>query len=158
MDRGAWGLLISRKMVSATISSCVLVMLVAFLDANARQEEGAYVRDFAFGITFVIVYAWPAVFIYGTFSSIVSELISRRIVPRSVSRSSTLRLCISAALHLIFGIVLGTVSLLAAAIFFAVDTGLAAAGGRFGGLSVLKSLLLPIALFGSSGIVAMLAS
>lgn len=154
------GAIVSRKLVSASIAACLFVILFAFLDPNLRRDStwNSQIRDFAGSIAFIIVYAWPVIFLYGTVASVLSELISRGVVRGTGKRKSVLRGLFCAVLHLAFGLVLGPVSLLAALVFFAADGVLAAKGGRYGGLSVLKSLLLPIALFGCAGMATMLAS
>ncbi|MGX4587819.1 hypothetical protein [Paenibacillus chitinolyticus] len=124
--------LVKRKLLSATVSS----LLFAFFSAwYTRHEPFFYhppagVAPWAFfqvmSVGFIyLLYSAPVIYVYGTFTSLLSDFIGFCILPYS-----KLRLVISGTMHAVFGLILFPASLAAAALFFVTDIALAV---RFSG-------------------------
>jgi hypothetical protein len=114
-----------RKIVSAAITTFLFSIIFAWLEPDPFDASGIYSNyahtHEAFSIINVyMLYAAPVIYLYGTATSLVSELIAR-----AVTHHRWLRLKISTILHCTFGLILLPISLLAALLFFFSDTAIA---------------------------------
>ncbi|MEC0246903.1 hypothetical protein P4H65_14000 [Paenibacillus chitinolyticus] len=123
--------IVKRKLLSATISSFLFAFFFAwytryepFFYHPAEADPGAFSRFMSVGFIY-LVYSAPVIYVYGTVTSLLSDFIGFCVLPYS-----KLRLIVSGIMHGVFGLILFPASLAAAALFFVVDTVLAA---RFSG-------------------------
>jgi hypothetical protein len=140
--------LFMRKIISASIASFLFSIIYAWLEPDLFhvkniQSIGAHIHE-ALSITNVyLMYAAPAIYIYGTATSLLSEWIAR-----AVTHRQWLRLIITTLLHGIFGLILMYISLLAAVIFLISDTLIALIRKKPLTKEItLTSLILPLALW-----------
>ncbi|WP_336788679.1 hypothetical protein [Paenibacillus sp. MMO-177] len=68
-------------------------------------------------VTIYMMYAGPVIYVYGSMTSLLSDIIAHFVAPRR-----WVQLTVSAVFHCVFGLILYQVSLLAAVIFFLSDT------------------------------------
>ncbi|GBG09255.1 hypothetical protein PAT3040_03896 [Paenibacillus agaridevorans] len=112
-----------RKLISAAIATSLFSILYAWFGPDPFGDKARFYSlsdrlHEAIGYTMIyMMYAAPAIYIYGVITSVISELISR-----AATSHQWLRLVISAILHIAFGLILLYISLLAAVLFFMADT------------------------------------
>ncbi|WP_214626322.1 hypothetical protein [Paenibacillus agaridevorans] len=138
-----------RKLISAAIATPLFSILYAWFGPDPFGDNASYYSlgdrlHEAIGYTMVyMMYAAPAIYIYGVMTSVISELISR-----AATSHLWLRLVISAILHIAFGLILLYISLLAAVLFFLADTLLALFRKKSYTIQfALASLLLPLSIW-----------
>ncbi|EGL19886.1 MULTISPECIES: hypothetical protein [Paenibacillus] len=120
--------IVKRKLLSAAISSFLFAFFFAwytrhepfFYHPSAGTVPGAFSRFMSVGFIY-LAYSAPVIYVYGTFTSLLSDFIGFCILPYS-----KLRLVISGIMHGVFGLILCPASLAAAALFFVADITLAA--------------------------------
>jgi len=111
-----------RKIISAAIATFFFSIIFAWLEPELFGDSsmlsiGARSHE-AFGIINVyMMYAAPAIYLYGIATSLISEMIAC-----AVTQRQWLRLTVSTILHCGFGLILLHISLIAAILFFLSDT------------------------------------
>ncbi|MGO4106426.1 hypothetical protein [Paenibacillus sp. YAF4_2] len=140
--------LFMRKIISASIASFLFSIIYAWLepdlfDIKNIQSIGVHIHE-ALSVTCVyLMYAAPAIYTYGTATSLLSEWIAC-----AVTHRQWLRLIITTLLHGIFGLIVMYISLLAAVIFLISDTLIALIRKKPLTKEItLTSLILPLALW-----------
>lgn len=117
--------LINRKIICAGITTFFFSIIYALVEPNPFSSQnspsiGSHFHEAFSIINVYMIYAAPAIYIYGVAASIASELTARAIANKLNKQS--LRLFISALFHCCFGLILLEISLLAALIFLITDT------------------------------------
>ena len=79
---------------------------------------GGYFRAFVTSVPFYMMYSFPVILIYGTGTSLLSDLIAGVI---GKTRREITKEIITLVLHILFGLILSWVSLSAAILFFGID-------------------------------------
>ncbi|MCM3628388.1 hypothetical protein M3194_13545 [Paenibacillus glycanilyticus] len=114
---------VMRKFISASLTTSLFSFVYAWLEPYPFDSSK---YSISFGIHFheafclvsvYMMYAAPAIYLYGTAASLLSEWLAS-----VVSKRRWLQLSISVFLHCTFGLILLKISLLAAVIFFITDT------------------------------------
>ncbi|MFF2158355.1 hypothetical protein ACFVVQ_24060 [Paenibacillus chitinolyticus] len=120
--------LVKRKLLSATVSSFLFAFFAAwytrhepfFYHPPAGAAPGALSQVISISLIYLL-YSAPVIYVYGTFTSLLSDFIGFCILPYS-----KLRLAVSGMVHGVFGLILFPASLAAAVLFFLADIVLAA--------------------------------
>lgn len=111
--------LLPRKIMAASITGTIYGILFGlFFGAEFSPSGGGYFRAFVTSVPFYMMYSFPVILIYGTGTSLISDLISGVI---EKTRREITREIITLALHILFGLILSWVSLSAAILFFWID-------------------------------------
>ncbi|MGM9949603.1 MAG: hypothetical protein ACI33P_05730 [Lysinibacillus sp.] len=129
--------------MAASISSALFSVLFAFMGSNPFSSE--FATSFLTGISIVLTYTFPIVFIYGVLTSFVSDAVARLATRRIGNRKD--ELLISGVLHAFFGLPFFYFGLFAALLFFAADKLLERRQPRYHWLQGAKWLLMPIGLW-----------
>jgi hypothetical protein len=141
--------IISRKIVTASISGSLYAMLLGMINPNPFGETISSMGDYLFSTVTTtpvyLLYSFPVILIYGGLTSILSDTIGQ-FISRNVNHEKA-ELTVSGILHLIFGLILGLHSLGAAILFFVTDRVLQKRNKRYDGLQAFKSLALPLAVW-----------
>ncbi|MDR6552598.1 fatty acid desaturase [Paenibacillus qinlingensis] len=148
--------LISRKLISASVSSCIFVIIFAWFEPSVWSDIPileynsfkGYIKDSISSIPIYFTYALPVILIYGTLTSLICEFIVYNIFEYTPLRKSNLnKFILMGLLHLAFGMVLLYISLLAAILFFLVDQWLSYRRQVYNWRSVFKSFFIPLCFF-----------
>ncbi|WP_336772921.1 hypothetical protein [Paenibacillus sp. MMO-58] len=118
----AWGQVFMRKMISAGIATFLFTVIFAILEPDLFRIHnnlslGARLHEAAGMVCIYMMYAGPVIYVYGSMTSLLSDIIAHYVAPRR-----WVRLTVSAVFHCVFGLILYQVSLLAAALFYLSDT------------------------------------
>lgn len=110
-----------RKIICAGITTFLFSIIYAWIEPDPFSNQsvnsiGGHSHEAFRIINVYMLYAAPAIYIYGIATSMVSEFITH-----AVTRRHWLRLVISIFLHSVFGLILLYISLLAALIFVISD-------------------------------------
>ncbi|UHA73693.1 hypothetical protein [Paenibacillus sp. 481] len=89
-----------------------------------------------------MMFSFPVILVYGVLTSMLSDYIGKRVAMKWKKKNA--ELFVSAALHLVFGLVLLWVSLIAALLFLITDILLRRKKTHYSSLSALISLGLPV--------------
>ncbi|WP_193568333.1 hypothetical protein [Gracilibacillus saliphilus] len=113
---------IARKIVAASVSGSLYAIILAIfvptpLGGN-MQTVGEYIEAFTIVIPAYLMYSFPVILVYGTVTSIISDVVARLIAKCTREH---LKIYYSFILHILFGLILLWYSLLAAGIFFITD-------------------------------------
>ncbi|MBP1991594.1 H+/Cl- antiporter ClcA [Paenibacillus eucommiae] len=143
--------LISRKLISASISSCVFALIYSFFvpynmgtPFQFKTLDG-FIYAIIHAIPTYLLYAFPVIIIYGTITSLISEYIVYNIFKfTNLRESKILKMFFLGIFHLIFGSVLSYISLLAALLFFLIDQWLSHKREDYNWVSACISFLIPI--------------
>lgn len=116
------GQVFMRKIISAGITAFLFTIIFALVEPDLfaihnNLSLGARMHEAFSGVYVYLMYAGPVIYIYGSMTSLLSDIIAQFAAPRR-----WVQLTVSAVFHGIFGLILYQVSLLAAAIFFLSDT------------------------------------
>lgn len=131
-----------RKIIAASITGPLFTIIICFIEPNVMGGEADYnkVGNTALEtIPFYLMLFFPVIFIYGTLSSFISDIIAE-----GFTKTNRAFHIVSAFLHFIFGIVLWILSLAAAIIFFLIDRLLLKRKKVYRWIEALISLLIPI--------------
>lgn len=148
--------LISRKLISASVSSCIFVIIFACYELSVWSDAPileyksfkGYIKDSISSIPIYFTYAFPVILIYGTLTSLICEFIVYNTFKYTPLRKSNLiTFTLMGVLHLAFGMVLLYISLLAAILFFLVDQWLSYRRQVYNWTAVFKSFLGPLCFF-----------
>lgn len=139
-------MILSRKMISASISGSLFAALLGIINPNPFGEPIVSIQDYLFSVVSILpiymLYSFPAILIYGVLTSMVSDKIGELI--SSKIRIEKVELILSGILHIMFGLILFPVSLGASILFFITDQILRKRNHNDNWLEAIKSLSLPI--------------
>ena len=111
-----------RKIIAAAISGSIYAILFALVKSNIYESKGLspwqYVEMIVVTTIVYMLFSFPVIFLYGSLSSIISDLLSSVL---SKNGSVKLEFLLSLLFHLIFGLLLLWTSLPAAIIYFIID-------------------------------------
>ncbi|MFD3449764.1 hypothetical protein ACFDTO_34895 [Microbacteriaceae bacterium 4G12] len=142
------GKLVSRKIVSASVSSFVFIVLISFLHPiDDYYVEVDYLQRVTDTMFLYSAIAAPIILIYGTITSLISEylvLLLGKYKPFQGTLQQTFSL---AFFHLFFGLILLWLSLFPALLFFLTDLWLSRRKKAYTMPNALCSILLPLFLF-----------
>ncbi|TCM99591.1 hypothetical protein EV294_102897 [Paenibacillus sp. BK033] len=118
----AMGQLFMRKIISAGITTFLFTIIFAIGEPDLFRipnnlSLGDRLHEAFSSVCFYLLYAGPVIYVYGSMTSLLSEIIARFVAPRR-----WVQLTVSAVFHGVFGLILYQISLLAAAIFYLSDT------------------------------------
>ncbi|MFY4774150.1 hypothetical protein [Metabacillus sp. RGM 3146] len=140
-------LMFSRKIAAAAISVSLFSILLAIVWPNPFGENidlsSRIVQNFSALTVGYLIYSFPVIIIYGTITSLISDLISH-IFQKHIGKNG--EVIVSLVLHLFFGLILWWLSLFAAFLFFLTDRFLLVKDKRGWGFA-LQCLCLPILLW-----------
>ncbi|WP_160726195.1 hypothetical protein [Bacillus sp. USDA818B3_A] len=139
--------ILPRKVISASVSGTLFAIILGLTlphstgDINLSFNQSHFVSTIT-SIPVYMMYCFPAILIYGVFTSIISDklgdFISIKIKEKNVEPF------VSGALHIIFGLILFWVSLGASILFFITDRILRSRYKRYKWLEAIKSLAIPV--------------
>lgn len=137
--------MISRKAAAAFITASLFSILLAIIWPNPFGEKmdhsgSLIVQNFSSLTVAYLLYSFPAIFLYGTITSLISDLISHYVF-KKIGKNG--EMIVSLLLHLLFGLILWWISLLAAILFFLIDLFLII-NNKGGWKFALKCLCLPV--------------
>ncbi|MBM7702978.1 hypothetical protein [Metabacillus iocasae] len=111
-----------RKLVTASICGIVYAILLGFIYPDPFGERMSSFQDYLFNAisysTIYMIYSFPAIYLYGTFTSLLSDWLGKQLSVYTNTRFATIY---SAIFHLLFGFILWIFSLGAAVLFFIID-------------------------------------
>ncbi|WP_233434901.1 hypothetical protein [Mesobacillus jeotgali] len=141
--------ILSRKIVSASISGSLFAILLGIVTPNPFGETidtvPGYILLTASATPIYLMYSFPVILTYGVITSIISDELAKLISTKTGNEKS--ELIISGILHVIFGLVLLVYSLIASIIFFITDKVLRKKNKDYKWQHALKSLAIPITVF-----------
>ncbi|SDJ79900.1 hypothetical protein [Sediminibacillus albus] len=135
--------MLPRKIIAAVIAGSLFAVLFGLIRPNpfgSIASLSEYFSAFLITTPVYLLYSFPVIFIYGSSTSIISDLLSRRIARKWFVNKEVF---ISGILHLLFGLILLWISLLAALIYFIVDRLLDRKETVYRWRMALKSLIIP---------------
>lgn len=136
--------LITRKIIASSIAGTIFAVFFGIITANPFGEEfntlGEYIWGVILSTPFYLMYSFPVILVYGTVTSLVSDLLSNLITR---NRYSKLEIYVSAIFHLLFGTILLWISFTAAALYFLTDR-ILARRENYNWKASLTSLLIPM--------------
>lgn len=137
--------MLSRKIISASISSVLYSVLLALFNPNPLGEDVVehqnYFYSFITVLPMYLLYSVPVILTYGVATSFVSDKIAERLTRDSNKRN---QLIISTILHVLFGLIYLPYVLGASILFFVMDKSLQKWKSEFDSSQALISLLLPV--------------
>ncbi|MEI5908497.1 hypothetical protein WAK64_15730 [Bacillus spongiae] len=138
--------LISRKIISASVSGSLFAILLGLFVPNPFGETIPSIPNYLFAVVLVtpvyLMYSFPAILIYGVLTSIISDKISQ-ITSTKIGNEKS-EIILSGILHIIFGLILLLYSLSAAILFFITDRILQKTAKEYTVMQAIKSLAIPI--------------
>lgn len=136
--------------MSAAISATLFNLLYALLYIDPFNEHislgHSFLQSYFYSLMGYMIYSMPVILTYGLLASLISDWIASKISTKASNLS--IEWLISLCLHLLFGLVLLHISLIAAILFFIIDRILRRYSFSSKPKYALASLLLPAALFG----------
>ncbi|WP_077619554.1 hypothetical protein [Bacillus sinesaloumensis] len=133
-----------RKLLTASITGALFAVLLGIVVPSPFGDDIHSIKDYFWSFTtsvpLYLIYSFPVIFIYGTLTSILSDFLAGQIAKNKRKRIEPY---LSVLFHLLFGLVLQWVSLMAAMLFFLVGRMLLKRE-RFKWSHVLKGLAIPI--------------
>ncbi|SET52657.1 hypothetical protein SAMN05421676_105188 [Salinibacillus kushneri] len=141
--------MISRKIISASVTGSMFAILLALIEPNPFGETIPSMSDYLFAVVLAtpvyLLYSFPAILIYGVLTSIISDKVSQMISTKIENEKS--EIIISGILHLVFGLILLLYSLGASMLFFITDRVLQKKNRDYKLLQAMKSLAIPLAVW-----------
>lgn len=140
-----------RKVIAASIGGSIFAILFGLFVPDPTSSPAnsiwQYISSVLISIPVYLMYSFPFILIYGGITSLLSEIISRR-----MTKNQKAEFVVSGALHLAFGSVFflifnpyaGTLSLAAAFLFFVTDRYLQNKRASYRLTQALMSLEIPI--------------
>jgi hypothetical protein len=139
--------ILPRKVISASVTGTLFSILLGFTLPYAFGE--IYVSSFqdylvtsSTTIPMYLVYSFPAILLYGVFTSIISDTVGDLISIKF--RGKQVETIVSGVLHIIFGLILFWISLIAALIFFIIDRAFISRKKEYKWFQAFKSLAFPL--------------
>jgi hypothetical protein len=143
------GLVILRKIISASVSGSLFAILLGLVIPNPFGEDISsitlYLFAFVLATPVYLMYSFPVILIYGILTSIISDTISNLISRKT--NNGKIEVIISGILHVCFGLILFPYSFVAAILFFITDRLLQKSNHQFNWLHSVKSLAIPLAVW-----------
>ncbi|WP_068674214.1 hypothetical protein [Oceanobacillus sp. Castelsardo] len=140
---------ISRKVISASVSGSLFAILLGLIVPNPFGEDISSVTDYLFAFIIAtpvyLMYSFPVILIYGVLTSIISDKIGEFISGKANNEKT--EVIISGILHFFFGLILLYYSLVAAILFIITDRILRKNNNEFNWLHSIKSLVIPCAVW-----------
>ncbi|MCM3570624.1 hypothetical protein [Neobacillus mesonae] len=139
--------ILPRKIISASVSGTIFAIILGFtqpvpiFDKNLSTIQN-YLLVTSTIIPIYMMYILPAILIYGVFTSIISDKVGEFVA--SKVKEKKVEHIVSGVLHIIFGLILFSVSLGASILFFITDRILGMRYKKYKWLEVIKSLTIPV--------------
>jgi len=113
--------MISRKIMAAAISGTIFAGVFPFLYPEGIIEKNTNLLIFHYfdHMAFHMVFSFPVILFYGTVASILSDFIAKIITKKSANEDREMQ--ISLMLHILFGLIFLSMSLVAVLLFFITD-------------------------------------
>ncbi|MCT2536083.1 hypothetical protein NC661_20930 [Aquibacillus koreensis] len=141
--------IISRKIISASLSGSLFAILLGLIAPNPFGETissiSNYLFDFVIATPVYLMYSFPAILIYGVLTSIISDKVGR-FVSIKIEKDKS-EIIMSGILHVTFGLVLLFYSLGAAILFFIIDRVLQKNNKDYKAVQAIKSLVIPLSVW-----------
>ena len=136
--------ILPRKIIAASISGSIFGIMLGFV-FNTLGEGGSqgYLVSAITSIPFYMMYSFPVILVYGVSTSMVSDKIGE-IISRQNTKTEWV---VSAILHILFGLILKWISLVASVLFFITDRVLKRRKIQYSWGQALKSLCMPIGIW-----------
>lgn len=127
----------------------MFAILLGLIVPNPFGETISSIPNYLFAVAIstpvYMMYSFPAILIYGVFTSIISDKVSQFISTKIKKEKS--ELIISGILHAVFGLILLLYSLSASLLFFVTDRVLQKRNKDYKPLHAIKSLAIPLAVW-----------
>ncbi|MEK4149526.1 MULTISPECIES: hypothetical protein [Robertmurraya] len=134
-----------RKIITASIAGSLFAILFGLVTPSPFGDEinsiKAYLWAFVMVTPIYLMYSFPVIFIYGTITSIISDLLANLITRGKLKRMENY---ISVLFHLLFGVILLWISLSASIVYFVVDRFLMKKRDSYRWINALQSLVFPL--------------
>jgi hypothetical protein len=141
--------ILSRKIISASISGSLFAILLGIIQANPFGETITSIPNYLFSVVSItplyLMYSFPVILIYGVLTSIVSDKVSKFV--STIIKNDKYEIIISGILHVVFGLVLLFYSLGASILFFITDRVLQNNNKDYKLLQAIRSLAIPLAVW-----------
>jgi uncharacterized membrane protein HdeD (DUF308 family) len=141
--------ILSRKIISASISGSLFAILLGIIQANPFGETITSIPNYLFSVVSItplyLMYSFPVILIYGVLTSIVSDKVSKFVSTKI--KNDKYEIMISGILHVVFGLVLLFYSLGASILFFITDRVLQNNNKDYKLLQAIRSLAIPLAVW-----------
>jgi uncharacterized membrane protein HdeD (DUF308 family) len=141
--------ILSRKIISASISGSLFAILLGIIQANPFGENITSIPNYLFSVVSItplyLMYSFPVILIYGVLTSIVSDKVSKFVSTKI--KNDKYEIIISGILHVVFGLVLLFYSLGASILFFITDRVLQNNNKDYKLLQAIRSLAIPLAVW-----------
>lgn len=141
--------ILSRKIISASISGSLFAILLGIIQANPFGENITSIPNYLFSVVSItplyLMYSFPVILIYGVLTSIVSDKVSKFVSTKI--KNDKYEIMISGILHVVFGLVLLFYSLGASILFFITDRVLQNNNKDYKLLQAIRSLAIPLAVW-----------
>ena len=138
--------MLPRKIVTASIAGTLYTLILSLIIPDIFGEGIDSVSEYFYSAISIapiyMMYSFPAILIYGVITSMLSDKAGEFIAVRTMEKKA--EFIVPAALHVVFGLVLGWLSLGAAVLFFIIDRFLKKLEKTYGWQNAFKSLALPI--------------
>lgn len=138
--------MLPRKVVTASIAGTLYTIILSLVIPDIFGERIDSVSEYFYSAISIapiyMMYSLPAILIYGVITSMFSDKAGEFIAVKSLEKKA--EFIVSAALHVVFGLVLGWFSLGAAVLFFIIDRILKNFEKTYGWQYAFKSLALPL--------------
>lgn len=138
--------MLSRKIIAASISGTVFVILLSLVNPNPFEQKEVAVENYFYSVLTIIsgylVFSFPVILLYGIVASIFSDKVAN--FTSKKLRKENMAIIISGIVHLIFGLVILPYSLGASILFFVTDRLLKKHLENFHWSQAIKSFLIPI--------------
>lgn len=140
-----------RKVIAASLSGSIFAILFGLFVPDPTSSPAnsiwQYISSVLISIPVYLMYSFPFILIYGGITSLLSEIISRRMTKNQKAEfvvSSVLHLAFGSSFFLIFNPYAGLLSLAAAFLFFVTDRYLQNKRASYRLTQALMSLEIPI--------------
>ena len=140
-----------RKVIAASLSGSIFAILFGLFVPDPTSSPAnsiwQYISSVLISIPVYLMYSFPFILIYGGITSLLSEIISRRMTKNQRAEfvvSGVLHLAFGSVFFLIFNPYAGTLSLAAAFLFFVTDRYLQNKRASYRLTQALMSLEIPI--------------
>ncbi|MFC0091026.1 hypothetical protein ACFFJI_08995 [Allobacillus sp. GCM10007491] len=137
--------MISRKIVSASISSSIFAVLLGLIMPNPFGDNPSSITDYLYAFTLstpiYLMYSFPVILTYGVLASIISDKLSQFFAKKM--KDDQIETILSGILHVLFGLILLFYSLGASILFFVTDRILLSKNKEYKSLQAIKSFAFP---------------
>lgn len=136
--------MLSRKIVSASVSGSVFAILLGFIvtDPFSENVDENYFYSVSTMVNVYIMYSFPVILLYGILTSVIGDKIGDFISKKSGNKH--IEIIVSGFFHIIFGLILLPYSLVASILFFVIDRTLRKQRKKYLWLQAIQSLAIPL--------------